>query len=154
MSKMNQEQIWNFAKDFAKKLYEIDEYWFDEEYIQTKEISISMYSLSQLAEAEQKNYEEYCEGGEEYDDGLYESDDKLEDIIPRVAEDDDIEAVFFCEGDLWETLYYAETYGSNNATVKAIYKAFTQTVSNHGMWYEWGSGTIFLYQLSDAESVS
>lgn len=154
MSKMNQKQIWNFAKDFAKKVYEIDEYWFDEEDIRTKEIAISMYYLSQLAEAEKKGYKEYCEGGEEYYDGLYESDDKLEDIIPRAAEDNDIEAVFFCEGDLWEILYYTEAYGSNNETSKAIYKAFIQTVNNHGMWYEWGSGTIFLYKLSNDENLS
>ena len=145
MSKMNQKQIWNFAKELAKKLYEIDEYWFHEEEIRTKDISISMYYLSQLAEAETEGYEEYCEGSEEYYDGLYESEDKLEDIIPRVAEDEDIEAVFFCEGDLWEQLYYTEGYGSRNKITNAMYKAFVQTVNKHGMWYEWGSGIIFLY---------
>ena len=90
----------------------------------------------------------HCEGGEEYVDGLYESEDKLEDIIPRVAEDDTIEAVMFCEGDLWEMLYYCEANGSNNEETKSIYQAFIQTTAEHGMWYEWGNGTIYLYGVS------
>lgn len=148
MGKMSSEQIWKFAREFSKKLYEINGYCFDKEEIRTKDITISMYYLSCLAEAESKGYEEYCEGGEEYNDGLYESGDKLEDIIPRVVEDDTIEAVMFCEGDLWEMLYYCEANGSNDEESKAIYQAFVQTVAEHGMWYEWSNGTIYLYGVS------
>ena len=153
MSKMNQKQIWNFAKDLAKKLYEIDEYCFGEEEVRTKDISISMYYLSCLAKAKSKGYKYAYQERFEKSDGWYESEDKLEDIIPRVAEDEDIEAVFFCEGDLWEQLYYTEGYGSRDETKNAIYKAFVETVNKHGMWYEWGSGTIFLYAFSDNESL-
>ena len=71
-----------------------------------------------------------------------------EDIIPRVADDDTIEAVMFCEGDLWEMLYYCEANGSNNEETKSIYQAFIQTTAEHGMWYEWGNGTIYLYGVS------
>ena len=145
MSKMSSEQIWKFAREFAQKLYEINEYWFHAETIRTRDVEISMYYLSCLAEAEREGYEDYCEGGEEYNDGLYESDDKLEYMIPRVAEDDTIEAVMFCEGELWEILYYCEANGSNDES-KVIYQAFVQTIAEHGMWYEWGSGTIYLYR--------
>ncbi len=148
MSKMSNEQVWKFAREFAKKLYEINEYWFHTETVRTRDITISLYYLSCLAEAECEEYEEYCEGGEEYVDGLYESEDKLEDIIPRVAEDDTIEAVMFCEGDLWELLYYYEANGSNDEESTAIYQAFVRTVAEHGMWYEWGDGTIYLYGVS------
>ncbi len=148
MERMSSEQIWNFAREFAKKLYEIDEYWFHREEIRTRDITIDMYCLSCVAEAECEGYEEYCEGGECYDDGVYESEDKLEDIIPRIAEDESIEAVMFCEGDLWETLYHCEAYGRNDEESRAIYQAFVQTIAKHGMWYEWGSGTIYLYRAS------
>ena len=80
-----------------------------------------------------------------YPDGWYESDDKLEDIIPRVVEDETIEAVIFCEGELWETLYYCEVYGRNDNHSKAVYEAFVKTTRNHDLWYEWGEGIIFLY---------
>lgn len=148
MGKMSDEQIWNFARQFAKKLYEINGYGLDKEEVRTKNISISMYYLSCLAEAENEGYEEYCMGGDEYNDGLYESDDKLEDIIPRVTEDDSIEAIIFCEGDLWETLYYCEAYGRHDEESRAIYQAFVQTLAEHGMWYEWGKGIIYLYGVS------
>ena len=149
MSKMSSEQVWKFAREFAKKLYEINEYWLHTEMVRARDITISLYYLSCLAEAEREGYEEYCEGGEEYSDGLYASEDKLEDIIPRVAEDDTIEAVMFCEGNLWETLYYCEVNGSNDEESKAIYQAFVQTTAEHGMWYEWGNGTIYLYGVSE-----
>lgn len=148
MERMSSKQIWNFAREFAKKLYEIDEYWFHREEIRTRDITINMYYLSCLAEAECEGYEEYCEDGECYDDGMYESEDKLEDIIPRIVEDETIEAVMFCEGDLWETLYYCEAYGRNDEESRAIYQAFVKTVAKHGMWYELGSGTIYLYRAS------
>ena len=148
MGKLSSEQIWKFAREFAKKLYEMNGYWLNTQEVRTKDITISMYYLSCLAEAESEGYEEYCEGGKEYNDGLYESDDKLEDIIPKVAEDGTIEAVMFCEGDLWETLYYCEAYGGNDEESRAIYQAFVQTVAEHGMWYEWGSGAIYLYGAS------
>ena len=148
MGKMSSGQVWKFAREFAKKLYEMNGYWFNKEEVRAKDITISMYCLSCLAEAESEGYEEYCEGGEEYNDGLYESDDKLENIIPRVAEDDTIEAVMFCEGNLWETLYYCESYGRKDEESQAIYQAFVQTVVEYGMWYEWGSGTIYLYGAS------
>lgn len=149
MGKMSSEQIWKFTREFAKKLYEINGYWLNTEMVRTKDITIAMYYLSCLAEAESEGYEEYCEGGEEYNDGLYDSDDKLEDIIPKVAEDDTIEAVMFCEGNLWETLYHCEAYGCNDEELQAIYQSFVQTVAVHGMWYEWGNGTIYLYGVSE-----
>lgn len=148
MAKMSNEQVWSFAREFVKKVYEIDEYWFHEEKIRTRDITISLYDLTCLAEAEIEGYEEYCVEGEYFTDGMYESEEKLEDIIPRIVEDEDIEAVMFCEGELWEALYYCEAYGRNDETTKAIYKAFVQTVEKHGMWYEWGSGIIFLYGVS------
>ena len=148
MAKMSNEQIWNFAREFAKKVYEINEYCFHDEEIRTRDITISLYYLTCLAEAEIEGDEEYCVGGECFNDGMYESEEKLEDIIPRITEDETIEAVMFCEGAMWEMLYYCEGYGSNDETTKAIYKAFVQTVEKHGMWYEWGSGTIFLYGVS------
>ena len=148
MGKMSNEQIWKFARDFAKKLYGINEYWLHTQEIRTRDITISLYYLSCLAEAEYKGYEEYCEGGDEYNDGLYESDDKLESIIPKIAEDETVEAAIFCEGDLWETLYYCEVYGRNDEESRAIYQAFVQTIEEHSMQYEFGSGIIYLYRAS------
>lgn len=145
---MSNEQIWKFAREFVKRVYEIDEYWFHDEEIRTRDITISLYYLTCLAEAEIEGYAEYCVGGEYFNDGMYESEEKLKDIIPRVAEDDTIEAVMFCEGDLWEMLYYCEANGSNDEETKAIYQAFIQTTAEHGMWYEWGIGTIYLYGVS------
>ena len=146
MGKLSNEQIWNFAREFAKKLYDIDKYWLNKEKIRTRDIAISMYYLSCLAEAESEGNKEYCVGGSEFQDGIYESEDKLEDIIPKVAEDETIEAVFFCEGDLWEKLYYCEANGSHDENTKAIYEAFLQTAQKYGLCYEWGSGVIFLYE--------
>lgn len=148
MGKMSNEQIWKFARDFAKKLYGINEYWLHTQEIRTRDITISLYYLSCLAEAEYKGYEEYCEGGDEYNDGLYESDDKLESIIPKIAEDETVEAVIFCEGDLWETLYYCEVYGRGDEESRAIYQAFVTTIGEHGMQYEFGSGIIYLCGVS------
>lgn len=146
MDKMIDKKIWNFAREFAKELYEIDEYWLNQEEIRTRNNAISMYYLSCLAEAEHEGYEEYCEGGEEYYDGVYESEEKLEDIISRVAEDEAIEAVMFCEGELWEKLYYCEANGSRDKNLKEIYEAFVKTIEKHKLWYEWGSGIIFIYE--------
>ena len=143
MAKMSNEQIWNFAREFVKRVYEINEYWFHDEEIRTRDITISLYYLTCLAEAEIERDEEYCVGGECFNDGMYESEEKLEDIIPRIVEDETIEAVMFCEGAMWEMLYYCEGYGSNNERTKAIYKAFLQTAAKHGMWYEWGGGIIY-----------
>ena len=80
-----------------------------------------------------------------YPEGWYKSDNRLEEIIPRVAEDESIEAVVFCEWELWETLYYYEAYGRNGKMAKVLYEAFIKAITNHGLWYEWGEGIIFLY---------
>ena len=65
-----------------------------------------------------------------------------------MVEDEEIEAVLFCEGELWELLYYTESYGTNDKKTKEIYKVFVQTVNKYGLWYEWGSGIVFLYRIS------
>lgn len=148
MRKISNEQIWEFAREFVKKVYEIDEYWFHDEEIRSKDITISLYYLSCLAEAEIEGYEEYSVGGECFNDGMFESENKLEDIIPRVAEDETIEAIIFCGGYLWEKLYYCEGYGSNDEITQSIYQAFLDIVQKHGMWYEWGGGRIYLYGVS------
>ena len=145
MGKMSNEQILAFAKEFADRIYEIGWYSLDEEVIRTHDITISLDYLVRLAEAKGEGYEEEYKKHFKYPDGWYESEDRLEDIVPRVAEDVEIEAVMFCEGELWESLYYCEAYGSKDKKLKAIYEAFIKAVQNHNLWYEWGSGIIFLY---------
>lgn len=148
MSKMSKEQILAFAKEFASRLYEIGWYSLDEAVIRTSDITISLDYLVRLAEAEDEGHEEEYKKHFKYPEGWYESEDKLEDIIPRAAEDEAIEAVMFCEGELWETLYYYEAYGSKDKRIKETYEAFVKTAAKYDLWYEWGSGTIFLYGVS------
>ena len=148
MGKMSNEQILAFAKDFADRIYEIGWYSLDEEVIRTHDITISLDYLVRLAEAKGEGYAEEYKKNFKYADGWYESEDRLEDIIPRVAEDEQIEAVMFCEGELWEALYYCEVYGSNDERIKAMYQVFLETLQKHHLWYEWGNGTIYLYGVS------
>lgn len=148
MGKMSKEQILAFAKEFADRIYEIGWYSLDEVVIRTSDITISVDFLVRLAEARSDGSEDEYKKQFRCTDGCYASDDRLEDIIPRLSEDESIEAVIFCEGELWETLYYCEAYGSTDERKQAIYKAFVQVVEEHGMWYEWGSGTIYLYGVS------
>lgn len=149
MGKMSNEQILAFAKEFADRIYEIGWYSLDEEVIRTSDITISLDFLVRLAEARSMGILEEYKKQFRYPDGWYESDDRLEDIIPRVVEDETIEAVIFCEGELWETLYYCEAYGRNDNNSKAIYEVFVKTIRNHDLWYEWGEGIIFLYGVSE-----
>ena len=149
MGKMSNEQILAFANEFADRIYEIGWYSLDEEVIRTHDITISLDYLVRLAEAKGEGYEEEYKKQFKYPDGWYESEDRLEDVIPRVAEDETIEAVIFCEGELWEALYYCEAYGSNDKKIKGLYEAFVKTVTKHDMCYEWGSGIIFLYGVSE-----
>ena len=146
MGKMSNKQILSFAKELADRIYEIGWYSLDEEVIRTADITISLDFLVRLAEARSMGILEEYKKQFRYPDGWYESDDKLEDIIPRVVEDETIEAVIFCEGELWETLYYCEAYGRNDNHSKAVYEAFVKTTRNHDLWYEWGEGIIFLYR--------
>lgn len=148
MKKMSNEQILSFTKDFVDKLYEIGWYQLDEVVIRTTDITISLELLLGLVEARGEGNEEEYKKHFIYAEGWYESEDKLENIISRVAEDEDIEAVIFCEGALWEVLYYCEMYGSDDEKSNNIYQAFVKTVQTHSMWYEWGSGAIFLYGVS------
>ena len=145
MGKMSKEKILAFAKEFADRIYEIGWYSLDEEVIRTADITISLDFLVRLAEAKSMGILDEYKKQFRYPDGWYESGDRLEDIIPRAAEDETIEAVIFCEGELWEILYYCEAYGQNDKKAKAIYEAFIKTAQNHGLWYEWGEGIIFLY---------
>ena len=124
MGKMSQEQVIAFAKEFAEKLWGVDSELTDDVMVSTSEITVFL--------DDPENWIHY--------------DEPLEEIIPRVAEDEEIEAVLFCEGDLWEMIYYCEAYGSSDETTNAVYKAFVKTVAKHGMWYAWGSGTVFLYK--------
>ena len=149
MGKMSNEQILAFAKEFADRIYEIGWYSLYEEVIRTHDITISLDYLVRLAEAKGEGYEEEYKKQFKYPDGWYESEDRLEDVIARVAEDETIEAVIFCEGELWEALYYCEAYGSNDKKIKGLYEAFVKTVTKHDMCYEWGSGIIFLYGVSE-----
>ena len=145
MGKMSNKQILSFAKELADRIYEIGWYSLDEEVIRTADITISLDLLVRLAETRSMGILEEYKKQFRYPDGWYESDDKLEDIIPRVVEDETIEAVIFCEGELWETLYYCEAYGRNDIHSKVVYEAFVKTTRNHDLWYEWGEGIIFLY---------
>ena len=149
MGKMSNEQILAFAKELADRIYEIGWYSLDGEVIRTSDITISLDFLVRLAEARSMGILEEYKKQFRYPEGWYESDDRLEDIIPRVVEDETIEAVIFCEGELWETLYYCETYGRNDNNSKAIYEVFVKTIRNHDLWYEWGEGIIFLYGVSE-----
>lgn len=147
MGNMEKEKILAFAKDFASKLYDIGWYSLDYVKIRTADITISLDYFIRLAEAENEGDEEIFYT---YPEGWYESEGKLEEIVPRVAEDETIEAVLFCEGDLWETLYYCEAYGTKNAKTKATYDAFLHTVEEHDMWYEWGDVYVYLYRKEHA----
>lgn len=149
MGKMSNEQILAFANEFADRIYEIGWYSLDEEVIRTHDITISLDYLVRLAEAKGEGYEEEYKKQFKYPDGWYESEDRLEDVIPRVTEDETIVAIIFCEGELWEALYYCEVYGSNDKKIKGLYEAFVKTVTKHDMCYEWGSGIIFLYGVSE-----
>lgn len=149
MGKMSKEQILAFAKELADRIYEIGWYSLDEEVIRTSDITISLDFLVRLAEARSEGAEEEYKKWFSYPEGWHKSEDKLEDIIPRVTEDDEIEAVMFCEGELWESLYYCEAYGRNDPKTKAMYEAFVKTIQNHELWYELGEGTIFLYGISE-----
>ena len=149
MGKMSNEQILAFAKELADRIYEIGWYSLDGEVIRTSDITISLDFLVRLAEARSMGILEEYKKQFRYPEGWYESDDRLEDIIPRVVEDETIEAVIFCEGELWETLYYCEAYGRNDNNSKAIYEVFVKTIRNHDLWYEWGEGIIFLYGVSE-----
>ena len=148
MGKMSNKQIIAFTKEFADRIYEIGRYSLDEEVIRTRDITISIDFLVRLAEARSDGILDEYKKQFQYPDGWYKSAVRLEDIIPRISEDESIEAVIFCEGELWETLYYCETYGSNDKRKQAIYKAFIQIVEKYRMWYEWGNGTIYLYGVS------
>ena len=148
MKKMSNEQVLTFAKDFVGRLYEIGCYQLDEVVIRTADITISLEYLIGLTEARNEGNEEEYKKYFKHADGWYESEEKLEEIIPRVVEDKSIEAVIFCEGALWEDLYYCEAYGSNDEKINKIYQVFLNTVQNHKMWYEWESGVIFLYGAS------
>ena len=149
MGKMSNKQILSFAKELADRIYEIGWYSLDGEVIRTSDITISLDFLVRLAEARSMGILEEYKKQFRYPEGWYESDDRLEDIIPRVVEDETIEAVIFCEGELWETLYYCEAYGRNDNNSKAIYEVFVKTIRNHDLWYEWGEGIIFLYGVSE-----
>ena len=146
MGKMSNEQVLEFAKEFTDRMYEIGWYSLDEEVVRTPEITISLDFLVRLAEAKSMGILEEYKKQFRYPEGWYKSDNWLEEIIPRVAEDETIEAVIFCEGELWETLYYYEVYGRNDKMTKSIYEAFIKAVTNHGLWYEWGEGIIFLHE--------
>lgn len=148
MGKIKKEKILAFAKDFAGKLYDIGWYSLDDEVIRTADITISLDYLVRLAEAENEGYGEAFKKIHTYPEGWHKSDKKLEEIVPRVAEDETIEAVLFCEGNLWEALYYCEAYGTKDAKMKATYEAFVNTVEAHDLWYEWGSAYVFLYSVS------
>lgn len=145
MGKMSNEQVLAFAKEFADRMYEIGWYSLDEAVVRTSEITISLVFLVRLEEARCMGILEEYQKQFRYPEGWYKSDNRLEEIIPRVAEDESIEAVVFCEGELWEALYYYEAYGRNEKMEKALYEAFVKAVVNHGLWYEWGGGIIFLY---------
>ena len=145
MGKMSNEQVLAFAKEFADRMYEIGWYSLDKEVVRTSDIIISLDFLVRLAEARSMGILQEYKNQFRYPEGWYKSDKQLEEIIPRVAEDETIEAVIFCEGELWETLYYYEVYGRNDKMTMSIYKAFVKAVTNHGLWYEWGEGIIFLY---------
>lgn len=145
MGKMSNEQILAFANEFAERIYEIGWWSLDEESVRTRDITISIDYLVRLAEARSDGILDEYKKQFRYPDGWYESEDRLEDVIPRVAEDETMEAVIFCEGELWEALYYCEAYGSNDKKIKCLYEAFVKTVTEHDMCYEWGSGIIFLY---------
>ena len=145
MGKICNEEILSFAKDFAEQLYEIGVFWLEEETIRTSHITIYLDYLVRLEEARREGWEEEYKKHFSNPDGWYKSENKLEDMIPRVVEDKTIESVMFCEGELWETLYYYEAYGRNDKMEKVLYEAFVKAVTNHGLWYEWGEGIIFLY---------
>lgn len=149
MGKMRNEQILAFAKEFADRIYEIGWYSLGEEVIRTRDITISIDFLVRLAEARSNGFLDEYKKMFRFPDGWYESEDKLEDIIPKVAENEAIEAVIFCEGELWETLYYCEAYGRNDKKTKAMYETFVKTVHNHNLRYEWGEGIVFLYGVSE-----
>lgn len=151
MGKMSKEQILSFAIELATKIGEIDN-----EILEYSQIRFSDYyiDLLTLVEVEEKR----CKGTEGWSEELFakegmwqeeNDDEKLEEIVPRVAEDEDIEAVIFCEGDLYEMLYYYEGYGSGGEDAKKIYDAFVKATEKHDLWYEWGSGIIYLYGASE-----
>lgn len=149
MGKMSKEQILSFAKEFAEKMYEIGWYSLDEAVIRTLDIVILLDYLVQVAEAEAEGHGEEFKKHFKFPDGWYESKERLADIVPRVAEDETIEAVMLCEGELWKSLYYCEAYGSNDDRTKALYQAFLEMLQKHHLWYEWGSGIVFLYGVLD-----
>ena len=122
MGKMSNEQILAFANELADRIYEIGWYSLDEESVRTRDITISIDFLVRLAEARSDGFLDEYKKQFRYPDGWYESDVRLKDVIPRISEDETIEAVIFCEGELWETLYYCEAYGSNDKRSKLFTK--------------------------------
>ena len=151
MGKMTKEQLIAFSRELAWKIYQVDEDVLDEVVVQ---VSHTIMSLDMLARIEEGKimFKDYVAPPDTctnpYLLGYWETEESLEESIPRVAEDEEIEAVLFCEGELWEKLYYAEGYGTTDKKTKEIYEAFVQTVDKHGLWYEWGSGIVFLYRIS------
>ena len=151
MEKMAKEQLIAFSKELGSRIYQIDEDLLDEVVIRVSNTVISLDMLARIEEAKNifKDYITFSDTcSNPYLLGYWESEELLEEIIPRVVEDEEIEAVLFCEGELWELLYYTESYGTNDKKTKEIYKVFVQTVNKYGLWYEWGSGIVFLYRIS------
>lgn len=148
MGKKSNDQILLFAKELATKLYEIGWYSLDEEVIRTSDITISLDFMVRMEEARREGCEEELKKYFKFSEGWYKSDVRIEEIVSKATEDEKLEAVIFCEGTLWETLYYYEAYGSKETKVKDLYNMFVKTIENHGMWYEWGNGKIFLYGVS------
>lgn len=135
--KMKNSKILEFATDLAKRFYEIGVWNIDDVEIRTSEITIFLDLLMRLEEAKEYEYEEEFAKYHRYPKGWRKSKKKLENESAK--------AVIFCEGKLWEMLYYYEAYGSTEQKTKMVYQAFVETVAKHGLWYEWGSGNIFLY---------
>lgn len=156
MGKMSNEEIIMFARDFAVKIFNIDSELVEDVTVRRPNLIIwleNMVGLDYDYHREKKKNEnlpdfiEYCRSCE----GCWREgkEDDLAEIVPRILEDDTIEAIIFCEGSLWEKLYYCEAYGSRNEDTLALYNAFLKTTNDHNMWYEWGSGNIFLYKYSE-----
>ena len=147
MNKISRKEVLLFSKELAKKLYEMDRYILDNVIIRTSDIIIDLEMISQLIEAEKDgevvlNALKKCL---KYPEAWWKSNENIADFCSGFMKADEVVAIVFCEGELYETLYYHEAFGSREKQSKLIYKAFTDTVEQYGFYYEWDNGRIYLY---------
>lgn len=146
MGKLTERDIAEFAVNLAKRLCEIDEEYFDD-LSQDWELRWGKFNVT-LGDIHD------CEWtANKLLEFAADAKDNSEEVdVKEFTDNEHCVAYLVIEGDLYEKMYYFESYGEGGEEAEKYLDALNTAVLDHNMRYDWADGAIILYDKDDHDA--